>query len=157
MLLSNFSSYRFSFSAALMHGHRETLEQVLYSLTMSGQYASISFLRISDSYWSQDMWMPAWLAVANIRFCPRIVSSIGGSLFLLYKKILLPHILSAIYLSCINLDVNVAFSFWCFQGERNFNRFGGWLGKNSTTGKNFRLLDDLHDHLLASRESNSGR
>ncbi|XP_056169280.1 replication factor C subunit 1 isoform X2 [Syzygium oleosum] len=43
------------------------------------------------------------------------------------------------------------------QGERNFNRFGGWLGKNSTTGKNLRLLDDLHDHLLASRESNSGR
>lgn len=43
------------------------------------------------------------------------------------------------------------------QGERNFNRFGGWLGKNSTMGKNFRLLDDLHDHILASRESNSGR
>ncbi|KAI3412462.1 Replication factor C subunit 1 [Psidium guajava] len=43
------------------------------------------------------------------------------------------------------------------QGERNFNRFGGWLGKNSTMGKNLRLLDDLHDHLLASRESNSGR
>ncbi|XP_031254201.1 replication factor C subunit 1-like [Pistacia vera] len=43
------------------------------------------------------------------------------------------------------------------QGERNFNRFGGWLGKNSTTGKNLRLLEDLHVHLLASRESNSGR
>ncbi|KAI4371444.1 hypothetical protein MLD38_019679 [Melastoma candidum] len=39
-------------------------------------------------------------------------------------------------------------------GERNFNRFGGWLGKNSTMGKNLRILDDLHDHLLASRESN---
>ncbi|KAL3616030.1 replication factor C subunit 1 [Castilleja foliolosa] len=43
------------------------------------------------------------------------------------------------------------------QGERNYNRFGGWLGKNSTMGKNYRLLDDLHVHLLASRESNSGR
>ncbi|XP_011037296.1 PREDICTED: replication factor C subunit 1 [Populus euphratica] len=43
------------------------------------------------------------------------------------------------------------------QGERNFNRFGGWLGKNSTAGKNLRLLEDLHVHLLASRESNMGR
>ncbi|KAK9943191.1 hypothetical protein M0R45_008809 [Rubus argutus] len=43
------------------------------------------------------------------------------------------------------------------QGERNFNRFGGWLGKNSTFGKNLRLLEDLHVHLLASRESSSGR
>ncbi|KAL2346835.1 hypothetical protein Fmac_000835 [Flemingia macrophylla] len=43
------------------------------------------------------------------------------------------------------------------QGERNFNRFGGWLGKNSTTGKNLRLLDDLHLHILASRGSSSGR
>ncbi|CAJ2654799.1 unnamed protein product [Trifolium pratense] len=42
-------------------------------------------------------------------------------------------------------------------GERNFNRFGGWLGKNSTTGKNMRLMDDLHVHILASRESSSGR
>ncbi|KAL1816445.1 hypothetical protein DCAR_0520842 [Daucus carota subsp. sativus] len=43
------------------------------------------------------------------------------------------------------------------QGERNFNRFGGWLGRNSTMGKNYRLLDDLHVHLLAARESNLGR
>ncbi|CAK7332077.1 unnamed protein product [Dovyalis caffra] len=43
------------------------------------------------------------------------------------------------------------------QGERNFNRFGGWLGKNSTRGKNLRLLEDLHVHLLASGESNLGR
>ncbi|XP_012572832.1 replication factor C subunit 1 isoform X2 [Cicer arietinum] len=43
------------------------------------------------------------------------------------------------------------------QGERNFNRFGGWLGKNSTMGKNTRLMDDLHVHILASRESSSGR
>lgn len=43
------------------------------------------------------------------------------------------------------------------QGERNFNRFGGWLGKNSTMGKNYRLLEDLHVHLLASRESYLGR
>ncbi|KAJ6963931.1 hypothetical protein NC652_002277 [Populus alba x Populus x berolinensis] len=43
------------------------------------------------------------------------------------------------------------------QGERNFNRFGGWLGKNSTAGKNLRLLEDLHVHLLASRESNMAR
>ncbi|KAK9170241.1 hypothetical protein Syun_002381 [Stephania yunnanensis] len=39
------------------------------------------------------------------------------------------------------------------QGERNFNRFGGWLGKNSTMGKNLRLLEDIHVHLLASRSS----
>ncbi|XXG69159.1 hypothetical protein AAC387_Pa06g2095 [Persea americana] len=38
-------------------------------------------------------------------------------------------------------------------GERNFNRFGGWLGKNSTMGKNLRLLEDLHVHVLASRET----
>ncbi|XP_054813026.1 replication factor C subunit 1 isoform X2 [Prosopis cineraria] len=43
------------------------------------------------------------------------------------------------------------------QGERNYNRFGGWLGKNSTMGKNFRLLEDLHVHILASRESCPGR
>ncbi|KAM6558345.1 hypothetical protein CsatA_027584 [Cannabis sativa] len=43
------------------------------------------------------------------------------------------------------------------QGERNFNRFGGWLGKNSTRGKNLRLMEDLHVHILASRESNFGR
>ncbi|EPS67744.1 hypothetical protein M569_07025, partial [Genlisea aurea] len=43
------------------------------------------------------------------------------------------------------------------EGERNFNRFGGWLGKNSTMGKNYRLLEDLHVHLLASRESHLGR
>uniref|UniRef100_A0A0R0HJR6 DNA replication factor RFC1 C-terminal domain-containing protein n=1 Tax=Glycine max TaxID=3847 RepID=A0A0R0HJR6_SOYBN len=45
----------------------------------------------------------------------------------------------------------------CTTGERNFNRFGGCLGKNSTMGKNLRLLDDLHVHILASRESSSGR
>ncbi|KAI5667092.1 hypothetical protein M9H77_16945 [Catharanthus roseus] len=43
------------------------------------------------------------------------------------------------------------------QGERNFNRFGGWLGKNSTMGKNYRLLEDLHVHVLASSESYMGR
>ncbi|KAG5517231.1 hypothetical protein RHGRI_037851 [Rhododendron griersonianum] len=43
------------------------------------------------------------------------------------------------------------------QGERNFNRFGGWLGKNSTMGKNLRLLEDMHVHLLASRGSGLGR
>lgn len=43
------------------------------------------------------------------------------------------------------------------QGERNFNRFGGWLGKNSTMGKNYRLLEDMHVHLLASCESYLGR
>ncbi|KAL5708986.1 replication factor C subunit 1 [Ranunculus cassubicifolius] len=43
------------------------------------------------------------------------------------------------------------------QGERNFNRFGGWLGKNSTFGKNSRLLDDVHSHLLSSREIISNR
>ncbi|KAF5191114.1 Replication factor c subunit [Thalictrum thalictroides] len=43
------------------------------------------------------------------------------------------------------------------QGERNFNRFGGWLGKNSTIGKNSRLLEDVHVHLLASREFVSNR
>ncbi|KAK1425376.1 hypothetical protein QVD17_20728 [Tagetes erecta] len=43
------------------------------------------------------------------------------------------------------------------QGERNFNRFGGWLGKNSTMGKNYRLLDDAHVHLLSSLQFNLGR
>lgn len=43
------------------------------------------------------------------------------------------------------------------QGERNFNRFGGWLGKNSTMGKNMRLLEDVHVHILASQQTNLDR
>lgn len=43
------------------------------------------------------------------------------------------------------------------QGERNFNRFGGWLGKNSTMGKNYRLLEDAHVHLISSLQFNLGR
>lgn len=43
------------------------------------------------------------------------------------------------------------------QGERNFNRFGGWLGKNSTMGKNLRLLEDVHVHFLASQEAKLDR
>ncbi|GAB4829010.1 replication factor C subunit 1 [Ancistrocladus abbreviatus] len=43
------------------------------------------------------------------------------------------------------------------QGEHNFNRFGGWLGKNLTMGKILRLLEDLHVHVLASSGSNLGR
>ncbi|XP_008790185.1 replication factor C subunit 1 isoform X2 [Phoenix dactylifera] len=42
-------------------------------------------------------------------------------------------------------------------GERNYNRFGGWLGKNSTMGKNLRLLEDVHIHILASQEANMNR
>ncbi|GKE42103.1 replication factor C subunit 1, partial [Tanacetum coccineum] len=42
-------------------------------------------------------------------------------------------------------------------GERNFNRFGGWLGKNSTMGKNYRLIEDEHAHLLLSLPFNLGR
>ncbi|XP_020100068.1 replication factor C subunit 1 [Ananas comosus] len=42
-------------------------------------------------------------------------------------------------------------------GERNFNRFGGWFGKNSTMGKNLRLLEDVHVHILASQEANLNR
>ncbi|XP_068650919.1 replication factor C subunit 1 isoform X2 [Aristolochia californica] len=43
------------------------------------------------------------------------------------------------------------------QGERNYNRFGGWLGKNSTMGKNVRLLEDVHVHVRASLECNTDR
>lgn len=43
------------------------------------------------------------------------------------------------------------------KGEKNFNRFGGWLGKNSTMGKNFRNLENLHVHVLASSDSYLGR
>ncbi|KAL9226124.1 hypothetical protein vseg_001973 [Gypsophila vaccaria] len=43
------------------------------------------------------------------------------------------------------------------QGERNFTRFGGWLGKNSTMGKNRRILEDLHVHMLAASGSYVGR
>uniref|UniRef100_A0A0D9XTE1 Replication factor C subunit 1 n=1 Tax=Leersia perrieri TaxID=77586 RepID=A0A0D9XTE1_9ORYZ len=42
-------------------------------------------------------------------------------------------------------------------GERNFNRFGGWLGKYSTTNKNIRLLEDAHSHILASQQANLDR
>ncbi|PWA38158.1 AAA+ ATPase domain-containing protein [Artemisia annua] len=40
-------------------------------------------------------------------------------------------------------------------GEQNFNIFGGWLGKNSTMGKNYRLLEDAHVHPLSSVQFNS--
>ncbi|RLM58197.1 replication factor C subunit 1 [Panicum miliaceum] len=43
------------------------------------------------------------------------------------------------------------------NGERNFNRFGGWLGKHSTTNKNIRLLEDAHSHILASQQANLDR
>jgi replication factor C subunit 1 len=39
--------------------------------------------------------------------------------------------------------------FGSFPGERNFNRFPGWLGKNSTHGKNKRLLTELRSHCAA--------
>ncbi|TVT96853.1 hypothetical protein EJB05_57930 [Eragrostis curvula] len=42
-------------------------------------------------------------------------------------------------------------------GERNFNRFGGWLGKYSTTNKNRRLLEDVHSHILSSQQANLDR
>ena len=42
--------------------------------------------------------------------------------------------------------------FGSFPGERNFNRFPGWLGKNSTHGKNKRLLMELHSHCVAGGE-----
>ncbi|KAM3341699.1 hypothetical protein P3S68_026665 [Capsicum galapagoense] len=48
------------------------------------------------------------------------------------------------------------------QDEFNCNRFAGWIGQNSTIGKNYRNLEDLHSHLLASgglssRKSHLGR
>eukprot|EP00850_Spirogloea_muscicola_P018255 SM000165S02216 [mRNA] locus=s165:238181:243560:+ [translate_table: standard] len=36
------------------------------------------------------------------------------------------------------------------QGERNFNRFSAWLGKNSSTSKSWRQLAELQLHLLVS-------
>ena len=42
--------------------------------------------------------------------------------------------------------------FGMHPGERNFNRFPGWLGKNSTHGKNRRLLHELHSHATTSNE-----
>ncbi|KAG8501808.1 hypothetical protein CXB51_004680 [Gossypium anomalum] len=44
------------------------------------------------------------------------------------------------------------------HGQREtLEQIGGWLGKNSTMSKNYRLLEDFHVHFLASRESCSGR
>ena len=40
--------------------------------------------------------------------------------------------------------------FGAFPGERNFNRFPGWLGKNSTHGKNKRLLREIHAHATSA-------
>ena len=34
--------------------------------------------------------------------------------------------------------------------ERNFNRFPGWLGKNSSAGKMKRLLHEVHSHAMTS-------
>ena len=34
--------------------------------------------------------------------------------------------------------------------ERNFNRFPGWLGKNSSAGKMKRLLHEVHSHAVTS-------
>ena len=42
--------------------------------------------------------------------------------------------------------------FGMHPGERNFNRFPGWLGKNSTHGKNRRLLQEVHSHATTSGE-----
>eukprot|EP00899_Mesostigma_viride_P017099 jgi/Mesvir1/25390/Mv01429-RA.1 len=42
-------------------------------------------------------------------------------------------------------------------GERNFNRFSGWLGKNSTQGKNERLLSDIETHLTVSTHVTANR
>ena len=41
-------------------------------------------------------------------------------------------------------------TFGSFPGERNFNRFPGWLGKNSTHGKNRRLLQEIHAHATSA-------
>ena len=40
--------------------------------------------------------------------------------------------------------------FGLHPGERNFNRFPSWLGKNSTHGKNKRLLQEVHSHAMTS-------
>ena len=45
--------------------------------------------------------------------------------------------------------------FGTFPGERNFNRFPGWLGKNSTHGKNKRLLMELHSHCVSGGDFKS--
>ena len=42
-------------------------------------------------------------------------------------------------------------AFGIYPNERNFNRFPGWLGKNSTHGKNKRLLLEVHSHALSVR------
>ncbi|CAI5947361.1 unnamed protein product [Closterium sp. NIES-64] len=61
------------------------------------------------------------------------------------------HLQFAAVMSCITPGLMVSGRrVTLLEGERNFNRFPGWLGKNSSVGKNYRLLDDLHQHLLSS-------
>ncbi|GJZ96999.1 replication factor C subunit 1, partial [Tanacetum coccineum] len=40
--------------------------------------------------------------------------------------------------------------------DDDVKKFGGWLGKNSTMGKNYRLIEDEHAHLLLSLPFNLG-
>lgn len=44
-----------------------------------------------------------------------------------------------------------------FQNERNFNRFSAWLGKNSSTNKNSRILSELQSHMLVSGNCSASR
>ncbi|CAI5515385.1 unnamed protein product [Closterium sp. Naga37s-1] len=61
------------------------------------------------------------------------------------------HLQFAAVISCITPGLMVSGRrVTLLEGERNFNRFPVWLGKNSSVGKNYRLLDDLHQHLLSS-------
>jgi len=40
-------------------------------------------------------------------------------------------------------------TFNLFPGERNFHRFPAWLGKNSSSSKMRRLLNDIHGHMVS--------
>lgn len=42
-------------------------------------------------------------------------------------------------------------------GETNFPRFSAWFGANSSSGKQRRLLGELHTRLAASGNFNSDR
>lgn len=55
-------------------------------------------------------------------------------------------------LACIipsSIVSGVRETFNLFPGERNFHRFPAWLGKNSSSSKMRRLLNEMHSHMIS--------
>lgn len=151
-----FTFSRFSHGYAIVISH-----EIFENLPNAWQYNWFFFIIITSSLFSLDHWFN-WI-VPFLQFIELGLIPIKEDLYIcgtwkiqflgfIPSKCCEMYMLYMHWGVCLLSQVGLL-----LQGERNFNRFGGWLGKNSTLGKNSRLLEDLHVHLLASRESSSGR